>query len=33
MNSRYATAIHQIATVTYSTHFYATFYATPCGPL
>jgi len=29
MNSRYAIAIHQIATVTYSTNFYAT----PCVPL
>jgi len=33
MNSRQATAIHQIATVTYYTNFYATFYATPCVPL
>jgi len=33
MNSRLATAIHQIATVTYSTNFYATFYAAPCVPL
>jgi len=33
MNSRWVTAIHQIATATYSTNFYATFYATPCVPL
>ena len=28
-----ATAIHQIATVTYSINFYAAFCATPCVPL
>jgi len=33
MNSRKATAIHQIAAVAYSTNFYRAFYATPCVSL
>jgi len=33
MNTRKATAIHKIATATYSTNIYATFYDTQCVPL
>jgi len=33
MKSWWVIAIHQTATVTYSTNFYATYYATPHVPL